>query len=521
MVETEHSLIDFLLNPLNYPERPSAISHLETHISHVFIGDDFVYKVKKPVNFGFLDFSTLKKRHFFCEKEVFLNSRLAKDIYLGVQPIYKSDLGYRFDRQEGSRPAEYSVKMKRIPLDCLLFKLIGEGKPLYGAMEDVGRTLALFHENVAPYRGRKYGGIESICAAIEENFEQIKPFTTVTVDEKMFRLLMTYTSEFIADRKNKFAERKRNGYIRDGHGDLHCQHICLEHPPIIFDCIEFNEEFRIIDMLEDIAFLFMDLEYQGRFDLSSRLHQAYFTRQPKALDEGLLRFYKIYRAVVRGKVESFVARNIGDRSKREKAVARARDYFGLADYYINYFQKPFNPVVFMGLSGSGKSTIARNFSPNAVILRSDELRKEIAGLKKGKHAYSSYGAGIYTPELTHQIYCLMLDKALEYTRQGKKVVVEATYVKANQRKYFYETCIAKGLNPFFINCFASEDVLKDRIRKRMESGTDVSDADLNILEHQLKHLEQPEELPCYRILRINTEDAIHNIVSALREFLQN
>ncbi len=269
-------------------------------------------------------------------------------------------------------------------------------------------------------------------------------------------------------------------------------------------------------MLEDIAFLFMDLEYRGRFDLSARLHQAYFTRQPKVLDEGLLRFYKIYRAVVRGKVESFTAKNMEDGFKREKAVARARDYFGLADYYINYFQKPFNPVVFMGLSGSGKSTIARNFSPNAVILRSDELRKEIAGLKKGKHAYSSFGEGIYTPELTHQIYCLMLDKALEYTRQGKKVVVDATYLKANQRKDFHETCIAKGLNPFFINCFASEAVLKDRIRKRMESGTDVSDADLNILEHQLKHLEQPEELPCYRILRINTEDAIHNIVNALK-----
>ena len=521
MEETEHSLIDFLLNPRNYPERPLAISHLETHISHVFIGDDFVYKVKKPVNFGFLDFSTLKKRHFFCEKEVFLNSRLAKEIYLGVQPIYKSEIGYRFDRQEGSRPAEYSVKMKRIPLDCLLFKLIGEGKPLYGAMEGVGGTLALFHENVAPYRGRKFGGIESICAAIEENFEQIKPFTTVTLDEKILRSLMTYTSEFLADRKNKFTERKRNGYIRDGHGDLHCQHICLEHPPIIFDCIEFNEEFRIIDMLEDIAFLFMDLEYRGRFDLSSRLHQAYFTRQPKVLDEGLLRFYKIYRAVVRGKVESFVARNMVDRSKREKAVTRARDYFGLADYYINYFQKPFNPLVFMGLSGSGKSTIARKFSPNAVILRSDELRKEIAGIKKGRHAYSSFGEGIYTPELTHQIYCVMLDKALEHTRQGKKVVVDATYLKANQRKNFYDTCIAKGLNPFFINYFASEDVLKDRIRKRRESGTGVSDADLNILEHQLKHLEKPEELPNYRILRINTEGAIHNIVSALREFLQN
>jgi uncharacterized protein len=516
---TEQGLIDFLLNPRNYPERPLAISHLETHISHVFVGDNYVYKVKKPVNFGFLDFSTLRKRHFFCGKEVTLNSRLAKDIYLGVQPIYKSNLGFSFTRDRGNLPAEYAVRMKRISLDCLLFKLIGEGRPLYGALDDVGRTLAMFHENSAPYRGRKFGSIESIGAATEENFQQIKPFTALTIDRNFLSLLMTYTRAFIADNKHKFAERRRNGYVRDGHGDLHCQHICLEHPPIIFDCIEFNDSFRVIDVLEDIAFLFMDIEYRGRFDLSARLHKAYFARRLEVLDEELLTFYRVYRAVVRGKVEGFAARDMEDRSEKERAVMRARDYFGLADYYINCFQKPFNPVVFMGLSGSGKSTIARDFSPDAVILRSDEIRKEMAGLGKGKRAHNSFGEGIYTPELTRRVYCLMLEKAVEYTRRGEKVIVDATYLKANQRKDFHETCVRKGLNPLFIHCFASEAVLKDRIRNRMRIGADVSDADIKILEHQLRHIEEPEELPCYRTLRINTEEAIHNIVSALREFL--
>jgi len=519
MAETEQRLVDFLLNPRNYPERPLTISHLETHISHVFIGDEFVYKVKKPVNFGFLDFSTLKKRHFYCEKEVILNSRLAKGIYLGVQPIYKSDSGFSFAPEGGSLPAEYAVRMKRISLDCLLYKLIGEGKPLYGALDDVGRTLAVFHENVVCYRGRKFGGIESISAAAEENFEQIKPFVGLTVDKNIFRLLMTYTRAFIADHKSFFMERRRNGFVRDGHGDLHCQHICLEDPPIIFDCIEFNESFRVIDILEDIAFLFMDIEYRGRFDLSARLRKAYFARRPKAQDEELLRFYKVYRAIVRGKVEGFAARDMADSAEKEKAALRARDYFGLADYYISYFQKPFNPLVFMGLSGSGKSTIARDFSPNAVILRSDEIRKKMTGLRKEKHAYRSFGEGIYTPELTRRVYCFILEKAIEHAKNGKKVIVDATYLKANQRKDFHEACIAGGLNPFFIHCFAREVVLKERIRNRMETGTDVSDADINILEHQLKQLEEPEELPCYRILRINTEEAIHNIVSALREFL--
>lgn len=519
MEKSERALIGFLLDPRNYPERTRAVSHLETHISHVFVGDRFVYKVKKPVNFDFLDFSTLRKRHFFCEQEVLLNSRLAKGIYLGVEPLYRSGSGFSFASEEGGRPVEYAVKMKRIPLDRLLFKLIGEGRPLYGSLEDVGRTLAGFHEGIVPYRGARFGGVESVIAATEENFEQIRPFTALTVGRKTLASIERYTRTFISDHRARFAERRKNGFIRDGHGDLHCQHVCLEHPPVIFDCIEFNRGFRTIDILEDIAFLFMDLEYRGRFDLSARLHKAYFARLPKALDEELLRFYKVYRAVVRGKVEGFAAKGVEGTSERQKAVARARDYFGLAGHYISHFKRPFNPVVFMGLSGSGKSTIARDFSPNAVILRSDEMRKEIAGVGKGRHAYSSFGEGIYTPELTNRIYCLMLERAVECARMGRKVIVDATYLKAEQRRDFHETCIAGGLNPFFIHCFASEAVLKDRIRKRMEAGTDASDADIAVLEHQLEHLEDPEELPSYRTLCINTEDAIHDIVHALREFL--
>ncbi len=370
------------------------------------------------------------------------------------------------------------MKMKRIPLDRLLFKLIGEGRPLYGSLEDVGRTLAGFHESIVPYGGARFGGVESVIAATEENFEQIRPFTGLTVGRKTLASIERYTRTFITHHRARFAERRKNGFIRDGHGDLHCQHVCLEHPPVIFDCIEFNRGFRTIDILEDIAFLFMDLEYRGRFDLSARLHKAYFARLPKALDEELLRFYKIYRAVVRGKVEGFAARGVEDASERERAVARARDYFGLAGHYISHFKRPFNPVVFMGLSGSGKSTIARDFSPNAVILRSDEMRKEITGVGRGRHAYSSFGEGIYTPELTDRIYCLMLERAVECARMGRKVIVDATYLKAEQRRDFHETCIAEGLNPFFIHCFAGETVLKDRIRKRMEAGTDVSDADM-------------------------------------------
>jgi hypothetical protein len=173
----------------------------------------------------------------------------------------------------------------------------------------------------------------------------------------------------------------------------------------------------------------------------------------------------------------------------------------------------------MGLSGSGKSTIAKGFSTNSIILRSDEIRKETSGINTDQHAYGAVGEGIYNPELTRQIYCTLVDRAISSAREGRKVIVDSTYLKSNQRKHFHDTCISRGLNPFFVHCFASEDTLRDRIRKRMAEGSDISDAHLGVLEHQLKHLEELNELPSFRVLRINTEDAIDNIVNALKEFL--
>lgn len=517
--KTPSDLIKFFLSPESYPEETQNVTHIETHISHVFVGDSLVYKIKKPVNLGFLDFSSLNKRHHFCQREVILNARLAKNIYLGVVPIFKTGSNYSFHEASSSRVAEHAVRMKRIPMECLLFNLIIEGRPLYRDLEEVGGVLAIFHRGIKPYKGIKFGGIDNIISACDENFDQIKPFIGVTINGKIFKTIMDYTRDFLEKNGKLLGRRKREGFVRNGHGDLHCQHICLERPPIIFDCIEFNDSFRIIDVLEDIAFLFMDLEYRGRFDLTSCLLKFYFADWHEALNEDLLTFYKVYRAVVRGKVESLTATSVDEMQGREAATARARNYFYLADYYIRKAQNPFNPVVFMGLSGSGKSTIAREFARDSIILRSDEIRKETSGVNAGDHLYGAVGEGIYNPELTRQIYCSLVDKAVSNAREGAKVIVDATYLKANQRKHFYESCISEGLNPFFVHCFASEDILRDRIRKRMEDGTDISDAHIGVLEHQLKHLEEPDELPSFRVLRINTEDVIDNIVNALKEFL--
>jgi predicted kinase len=218
-------------------------------------------------------------------------------------------------------------------------------------------------------------------------------------------------------------------------------------------------------------------------------------------------------------VNGFLLHDSKDEDVKLYGLKMAIDYFKLAEHYLHDNMTPFNPVVIMGLSGSGKSAITEDFAHDWIILRSDEIRKQLAGIKKDMHVYTEYGTGIYTEEMTDKIYSFLLDEALRHAKEGKRVVVDATYLQSKQRMDFYSACMAGGFNPFFIHCFASEKVLRERINKRMEEGANISDADIKILERQIEDREEPVELPYFRVLRLNTEDALHNTVSALKEFL--
>ncbi len=517
---TDPLLIEFLSAPDSYPDKPRNIVHVETHISHVFIGDTFVHKIKKAVDFGFLDFTTLSKRHFYCKEEVLLNSRLAREIYLAVVPIYGKEGRYSFRRLKGFGVVEYAVKMKRIPEDKLLYNLIGKGKLLYGALEETGEALALFHKTARVHKSGPYGGLKSMKINTEENFEQIRPYCGVTIEEGFYRDLVSYTRGFLKEKEHLFAERKKQGCVREGHGDLHSQHVCLTSPPIVFDCIEFNKRFRIADILEDIAFLFMDLEYRGRFDLSTAVCHAYLSGLGDIGDRELLAFYKVYRAVVRGKIEGFTADGVTDEAAKKAAVRKGRDYFGLARYYLEDAARPFNPVVLMGVSGSGKSVIARGlFEEEGVVIRSDDMRKRLAGVPAGEHVYVDWGTDIYAPGMTERLYAAMTAEAVARAREGERVVVDATFLMAKQREELYRECCAAGLNPFFIQCFAREEVLKARIGKRMREGSDVSDGHMAVLERQLQVREEPDELPFFRVLKLDTDEDPETIRKALRSFL--
>jgi aminoglycoside phosphotransferase family enzyme len=331
-----NNLIHDLSDPRALPDRTRRVSVIQTHISVVFVADHFVYKVKKPVNFGFLDFSTLEKREFYCHQEVLLNSRLSRDLYLDVIPVYHDGKRYTFIGEQGDI-VEYAVRMKRLSEEDLMIHVFQHKGLTSKHLKDIAGVLARFHADAerSPEIER-FGTPESFKVNTDENFIQVEKYRGVTIEKEAFAALEKWTNAFYDRYDRLFLKRIADGRIRDCHGDLHMEHICLTPGIPIFDCIEFNERFRYSDTLADMAFLLMDLEYHGGGREAERLWGFY--RAAAEEDEGvasLLTFYKVYRAFVRGKVNSF---RLDDSSvgseERENAIETARRYFELAYAYI-------------------------------------------------------------------------------------------------------------------------------------------------------------------------------------------
>ena len=328
-------IIEDLKNPDALPEKTSKVDVVQTHISVVFVADSFVYKVKKPVNFGFLDFSTLEKRKHYCHQEVALNRRLAKDLYVDVLPITRVNGNYTLKGQ-GGEPVEYAVKMKRIPDDRLMKSLFEAGKITPEDLTEIAKVLSEFHftAGTGPEIS-KYAEPEKFKINTDENFQQVQNHCGLTISKQQFQDIQAYTDGFYKFHGDLFFKRIAKDRIRDCHGDLHMEHVCLMPGLPIIDCIEFNERFRYSDAIADVAFLLMDLEYHGGASEAQILWNHYKDLSKEDDVDHLLTFYKVYRAFVRGKVNGFQIDDpaIGDAEKAE-AVKRAKSYFNLAHDYI-------------------------------------------------------------------------------------------------------------------------------------------------------------------------------------------
>ncbi|MBN1626358.1 MAG: gluconokinase [Deltaproteobacteria bacterium] len=327
--------INDLVNPEALPDATANVSLVQTHISYVIIADNYVYKIKKAVNFGFLDFSTLEKRKYYCRREIDLNRRLSDGLYVDVLPVY-CDGNYCRIGEGNGEAIEYAVKMKRLPDDMLMKSLFEKGLLTREHILKISGKIAQFHRD-ANYSSdiERFGDPEMFRVNTDENFHQTEKYRDITIDKEDFERIRKWTDDFYRSNKNLFYERIKNNFIRDCHGDLHMEHICLTESIPIFDCIEFNERFRYTDTLADIAFLLMDLEYRGGNEFAELLWQDYSRLTGAADMISLLKFYKVYRAYVRGKVISFQLddENI-DKYKKDEAEASAKRYFQLAGKYV-------------------------------------------------------------------------------------------------------------------------------------------------------------------------------------------
>jgi len=326
-----------LLNPEIYPDHPEDIKWVETHISIVFLTGNYAYKIKKPVNFGFLDFTSLEKRKFFCEQEIILNRRLARDLYLDVIPIAE-DRG-KISIHGVGKIIEYAVKMRQIPEDLLMNRLLEKNRVTPGMMEAISEKLVQFYASAeTSHYIESFAKPERVKQDTDENFVQTKRYIDITIPKDVYEYVLERTEQFFRERKDLFYRRIASHYIRDCHGDLRLEHIFWGKELSIIDCIEFNERFRYTDVAADIAFLAMDIDYHDRPELNEPLIRTYIQRSG---DEGLLKvldFYRCYRAYIRGKVDSFHLDdpNIPEERKR-RVLNRARKYFDLAYQYARRF----------------------------------------------------------------------------------------------------------------------------------------------------------------------------------------
>jgi len=326
-------LIQALLDPRIYPDSPPKVELVQTQMSFVFLAGDYVYKVKKPVNLGYLDYTTLEKRRFYCQREVELNRRLCPAVYLGVVAIARQ--AGRVSINGSGRPAEYAVKMRRLPQEAMLNVRLARDQATPEMLAAVAQKLARFHEKAETNAAiSAFGDLNAISQNTAENFNQTGKYIGTTISPEKYEHIRSFSESFLVQNAPLFRRRVSEGRIRDCHGDLHAAHICFGNGICIYDCIEFNDRFRYGDVASEVAFLAMDLDHYRRTDLSQHFVNAYLTASGDTELKTLLNFYKCYRAYVRGKVEGF---KLDDpyisEAEKKKILAVARGYFALADSY--------------------------------------------------------------------------------------------------------------------------------------------------------------------------------------------
>jgi aminoglycoside phosphotransferase family enzyme/predicted kinase len=518
--------ISLLLRPDSYAHTVENIQLIETHISWVILTGYFAYKIKKPVNLGFLDFSTLEKRHFYCLEELRLNARLAPSIYLEVVAI--SCVANHVSFSSSSNIVDYAIKMIQFPQKMQLDHLLAEGWLKTEHIDGLATMLAKFHQQTDIAKiSDSYGEADQIYEAVKENFIHLHQLLSENTAINLLTAIERWSRYTFKLAKSTLTQRKQSGMVRECHGDLHLRNLVLinDHP-VAFDCIEFSPELRWIDPINDVAFLMMDLHNHQQYIFAQRFLNAYLERTGDYTATPLLRFYLVYRAMVRAKVEAISASQMVMHSEEQYEANQAcYGYLELANSYLR--TKKSMLIITCGPSASGKSTITQQLVEKiaAIRLRSDVERKRLFKIATETNTESvetnsspaRFTAGIYSSNATQDTYEYLAERAKLLLNAHFPVIIDATCLKLEQRDLFRQVATELEV-PFAILHFtAKPSTLRQRINDR---GKTVSDADITILEHQLAESHPLHEEELSEVITVNTElsAGIDGLINKIKVF---
>jgi uncharacterized protein len=481
----------------------------ETHISQVFLGPDSVYKIKKPVALGFLDFTTLELRERFCAIEVELNRRLAPTVYCGVVKITRDAAGGHRIGGEGE-PVEWAVHMRRLPERDAADVRLREGRLGRSELRQLAQHVAAFHAGArCDAETALHGAPEAIEANVRENFEQTRQSAASFLSETELQTIERWQLGFLHSQRARFTQRIAQGRVRDGHGDLRLEHCYLDDQGQvqIIDCIEFNERFRHGDVCADVAFLAMDLDWHERQDLSE-IFLAEYARASGDYDlYGVVDFYESYRAYVRGKVSSMLLEDASvEPAARGRAAEQARKYYVLAEACT---RDPLQPPALYAVGGviaSGKSTLADQLAGRiaAPVVDSDRTRKQLAGVDPHTPLPDAAFSGRYSEQATVATYDEVLRRAEVVLRSKRSVIVEASFRTRAQRAAALELARRSGVPFLFIECVVAPETARARLERRAHKRS-ISDGRIEVFDQFVQSFEPADELPAESHLRVATD----------------
>jgi len=511
---------EILADPKIFGENITETSILETHISWVVLTGTYAFKIKKPVDFGFLDFSTLEKRKFYCEEELRLNRRLAPNMYVDVVPIYDTKEGLRISAREG-KIVDYAVKMIQFDQDRLMSNLLKNHFIRNEDIKNIVKILKTFYSNLSSSdKIKEFGDISTITKNTEENFEQTQNVIGLTISKETYEHIKDSTRAFIKSHESLFRQRIKEGHIKDCHGDLHSGNMVIDKNGFItiFDCIEFNERFRYSDVAADIGFLAMDLDYQNFPSHSAYLIHEYIKRSNDKTLLEVLNFYKCYRAYVRGKVLGFMLSTDLNKKTEKKIIAKANKYFELSSYYADLFSCTVDtnrkPILFLmhGLAGTGKSTIAHKISTdyNAIEIGTDIVRKKMAGMNKYQHQYDEFGKGLYSSEKTDDTYREVIKEAENHLQKGKNCILNGTFLQKKHRDWALDMATQYGVKMIIVHCTCNEEDIKERFTERAVEKS-VSDGRLDIYVKQKKEYQPLHENDIVMVINTSNNSYEHRM----------